>query len=193
MGDSSLRETSFVIKGPQYYVWSVRHPIGEISHEPIPVGVFLSVANAQPRQNIWKIPFFNSGQKFVRSHPSIRNCGASVQKCLNYRLTCFQSPGSTRYWPLPRTGILLFLRSVNRRDGHAANGRPSRNIIKSAIPLFWQQEIQTRSREADLYLHRPPVRIWRNGQPVYSLYCAIPVPAVLFTISYYWMKRDCCR
>ncbi|MFN8246239.1 MAG: hypothetical protein U0T56_07655 [Ferruginibacter sp.] len=37
-----------VIKGPQYYVWSVRHPIGRLSR-PMPVGVFLSGANTHPQ------------------------------------------------------------------------------------------------------------------------------------------------
>ena len=133
MGDSSLRETSFVIKGPQYYVWSVRHPIGEISHEPMPVGVFLSVANAQPQAGIYGRYRSSIPAKFVRSHPSIRNCGASVQKCLNYRLTCFSRPDP------PVIGLCrvpVFCAISQPESWPCCNGRPFRNIIKSAIPLF---------------------------------------------------------
>lgn len=163
MGDSSLRETSFVIKGPQYYVWSVRHPIGELSHEPMPVGVFLSVANTHPQAEYVEDTVLQFRAKICPQPPideELRRLGTEVSEL---PLNLFQSAGSTRYWPLPRTGILR-----DQSTGEMAmlqwQAFPEYYQIRDTA-VFWQQEIQTRSRDADLYLHRPPVRLWRNGQP----------------------------
>ena len=106
--------------------------------------IFYRSLTPNPRQNIWKIPFFNSGQNLSAAtiDQELRRLGTEVSEL---PLNLFQSPDP------PVIGLCrvpVFCGISQPESWPCCNGRPFRNIIKSAIPLFLAAEIQTRSRDA---------------------------------------------